>query len=291
MWTGSCWPITLRIVELHSPRVTSADILHKSDLMKARTAAREAGVSADTMDLSLMIARKLNCVENRGGRLVTTARAGRWAEEPLPERMRDLFTAFLASEELADLHMFFAQEFDAIAEHLLPGTLRRTYHRRLAAALLRELHAGAWYSVEQFIDAIRRTDRNVLFLCEQWRAIQANVRGDAMAWRERAWAAGEQRYFTWMIAKVCQNLGVLELDASGALFRITSMGSYMLGKENSEASRETPQGEFALRGFRCLVAVRQRPCLAARCAQNRPNDLCGILRCPERADRMGHSGF
>ena len=232
--TGSEWATgavleVLRIAELHSPRVTAAGRVHRSDLAKAQQAAREAGVSPEALALGLMMARGLGCVAAKGGRLTTSDRAEQWASRSGPERMRDLFRAFVTSEELTELETFFPQLFEEMAEHLQPGSLRRTYHKTLAATAVAGLDAGSWYDVAGFAEAIRTLDRNVLFLDEQWRAIRAHARGNVGAWKQRAWEMHERRYYEWLVRTVLSGLGMVELGGGGARFRITETGQYALG--------------------------------------------------------------
>ncbi|MGI6458594.1 MAG: helicase-associated domain-containing protein [Candidatus Hydrogenedentales bacterium] len=221
---------TLRIMEGLTPRVTGAGALHKTDATKAYEMAREAELSRESMDISLALAVELGCVALKDGRYVTTAAANEWASEGRPQRMRALFEASLASEALPDIALFFPMLFETMENHLQPGTQRRTYHRLLAAEILKAQKPGTWYSTAAFVEAVRRLDPNVLFLNEPWRAIQANARGPGAEWPQQAWQAHEKRLFTWMLKSQLGGMGIVELSDDGALFRITELGQYVLGQ-------------------------------------------------------------
>ena len=198
----------LRIVEKLTPRVTSIGILHKTDAAKAYEMAREAGLTREAMDLSLAMAQKLGCIAPKHGRFVTTSTANEWASGSRPERIRALFDAYLASEALPDIALFFPSLFDTMEHHLRPGTQRRTYHKVLAAELLKAQAPGAWYSTAAFVETIRRLDANVLFLEEPWRAIKAGARDAGTVWRQRAWESHEKRLFTWMAKSLFAGMGL-----------------------------------------------------------------------------------
>ncbi len=227
---------TLRIIEGLMPRVTGTGTLHKTDAARAYEMAREAGLSRESMDISLAMALQLGCVAPRDGRFVTTAAANEWASGGRPQRMRALFEAYLASEALPDIILFFPMLFETLEKHLQPGTQRRTYHKLLAAEILKAQKPGIWYSTAVFVEAIRRLDPNVLFLQEPWRAIQASVRGPGTEWRPQAWQAHEKRLFTWMIRSLLAGMGIVELTDDGALFRITELGRYVLGQGEAPAA-------------------------------------------------------
>lgn len=271
----------LRIVELCRPRVTHAGTVHRSDLHKAHALAREGGLSADTMGLALMMARELHCVEENSGRLTTTSRAGQWAEAPRHERVRSLFDAFIASPLLSDLRVFLAHLMEPIEAHLPEGSLRRRYHKMLLAAVLRSLEPGAWYGVEMVIGALRRHDQNVLFLNESWRAVHAHARGDMSAYKDRAWAAFEHRYYCWVLTHVLPSLGMSELALEDRLFRLTPVGRYALGLEDgadlggAEANLDdhdalAVQPDFEIIAFldRCTPELRRK--LDTFCERLRP---------------------
>ncbi|MFO7976775.1 MAG: helicase-associated domain-containing protein [Candidatus Hydrogenedentota bacterium] len=221
---------TLRIIEGLTPRVTSSGTLHKTDATKAYEMAREAGLSRENMEISLAMAKELGCVVLREGRLITTSAANEWASGSRSVRMRALFEAYLATQALADVRLFFPMLFETMEQHLPLNTQRRTYHKVLAAEILKAQKAGVWYSANTFVEAIRRLDPNILFLLEPWRAIQANARGASPEWRRQAWQAHEKRLFIWMIRNFFAGLGIVQLSDDGALFRITEMGQYILGQ-------------------------------------------------------------
>lgn len=221
---------TLRIIEGLTPRVTSSGTLHKTDATKAYEMAREAGLSREGMDISLAVAEELGCVVLKEGRLITTSSANEWASGSRSMRMRALFEAYLATQALPDLKLFFPMLFESIEQHLPFGSQRRTYHKVLAAEVLKAQKPGVWYSIGAFVEAIRRLDSNVLFLQEPWRAIQANARGSNPEWKQQAWQAHERRLFSWMIRNLFAGLGMVELAQEGALFRITEIGQFVLGQ-------------------------------------------------------------
>ncbi len=239
---------TLRILELITPRVTASGSLHKSDLSRAHELAREAGMSADAMNIAVLQARALGCVEIEEGRLVLTSRAERWAEQSRPDRMRDLFQAYLASDQLDDINVFFSRDMERMEAGMPPGTLRRRYHRLLPAELLRALEQDKWYSLAAVIDQIRRLDRNVLFLEEPWRDTLATSRnGSGVA--DRLWTTYERRFYEWIFRTIIGGLNMVEWAMDGTLFRMTPIGSYALGIDGRLAdcdSDEKPEGRAAV---------------------------------------------
>jgi len=220
---------TLRIVELLNPRVTAADMLHKADLTRAQEQAREAQMPVEAFSLSLMTALELGCVETKRGRLVTTPKAGEWASRPYAKRMKDLLGAYAAGQSLPDIKLFFPQLIDSFEEHLPRGAVRRTYHRLLAAHILREQPEGVWFAVNTLVRALYDLDHNVLCLEEQWRSIASNSRDNSPVWKDRQWEMREQRLFTWMIQSFLFDLGIVELADEGKYFRVTPTGRYALG--------------------------------------------------------------
>lgn len=220
---------TLRVVGLLGPRVTSGDQLHKTDERRALELGREAGLSAESLRLSLMMACELGCVGRKGRRLVTTRKAESWAEQARADRTRDLFQAYLRAQQLPDLELFFPQLFEALEEHLPLGSLRRTYHRTLVAEVLKELPEDEWCPVSGFVVAIHRIDRNLVFLEERWRAIQANAREADVGWKDRQWQLHERRLLLWTIQRHLAGLGMVVLAEEGNLFRLTPLGRYALG--------------------------------------------------------------
>jgi len=221
---------TLRIIESLTPRITSGRALHKTDAAKAYEMAREAGLTRENMEISLAMAEGLDCVASKDGRFVTTPAANEWASGSRSMRMRALFEAYLASESLPDVRLFFPMLVETMEKYLPPHTQRRTYHKVLAAEVLKAQKPGVWYSTGAFVEAIRRLDPNVLFLQEPWRAIQASARGSGAEWRQQAWQAHEKRLFTWMLRNLFAGMGIVELADDGGLFRITEMGHYVLGQ-------------------------------------------------------------
>ncbi len=220
---------TLRIIELLNPRVTAADALHKADLARAQELAREAELPVDGFSLSLMVAQELGCVEVRRGRLVTTPLAGEWANKPYPERMRDVLNAYLIGQSLPDTRLFFPQLFEALDERLPRGSVRRTYHRLMVAKVLSEQAEEVWHSVDAFVAALYRLDRNVLCLEERWRAVKANALQVSASWYDHQWQMREHRLFCWMIQNMLRDLGVVRLTSDGKYFQVTPTGRYALG--------------------------------------------------------------
>ncbi len=220
---------TLRAVDVLAPRVTVAGTVHKTDLARAQALAAEAGVTRDALSLSLMMARQMGCFEMRNGRLATTARAGQWAASHPADRIRMLFQAYLESEEIPDLRLFFPQIGAAVDEHLPRGSARRSYHKRLAAAILSEQDVKTWRPVEALGESIRQADSNVLFLEERWRAVHSHARDASMAWKLRSWRTHEERLFLWMVRSLMGNAGMVQLGDGGNAFRLTPLGKYALG--------------------------------------------------------------
>ncbi len=226
---------TLRIAERLAPRVTNAGTLHKTDAAKAYEMAREAGLSREAMELSLAMAQELGCIAPKQGRFVSTPAANEWASGSRPQRIRALFGAYLASEALPEIALFFPSLFETMERYLQPGTQRRTYHKVLAAEILKAQKPGVWFSTAAFVETIRRVDANVLFIEEPWRAIQAGAQDSGAVWRQRAWQAHEKRLFTWMVKSLLAGMGIVELTDDGALFRISQLGQYVLGQGDAPA--------------------------------------------------------
>lgn len=220
---------TLRIVEMVSPRVTAAGTIHKSDEVRAREISRDAGLPNDGLSFALMVTEELGAIEAKQGRLVTTAKAAQWTQLPRADRMRDVFNAYLTASPLPDVKLFFPQLFKALEEHLEADTFRRSYHRNLVAAILREQPEGVWHSVNAFAHTVYQIDRNLFFLEERWRAIHANVREATSAWKEHQWQMREKRLLLWMIQNLLNDMGMVELADEGDHFRVTPIGRYALG--------------------------------------------------------------
>ncbi|MCC6486794.1 MAG: helicase-associated domain-containing protein [Candidatus Hydrogenedentes bacterium] len=232
---------TLRVVEVLGPRVTATGELHKTDGARARELAAEAGVSGEAIQFALLGARKLGCVEVKAGRLVTTDRAEKWAGGSRAQRTRDLFQAYISSDELPDLQLFFPQVCEAIEARMPSGSLRRRYYKTLAVNLLAEQEEGVWIPVDVFADAVRRLDENVLFLHERWRAIAAGAQDPSAAWRDRMWQNHERRLFQWMLQSLFANMGIVEMADEGRVFRVTGVGRYALGVGTAPQEAEQAQ--------------------------------------------------
>lgn len=258
---------TLRVVELLAPRMTAANKLHRADLQRAQELTAESGISNEELSLGLAMARWLRCIEDKDGRLTTTDVAILWAEKNYADRIRDLWQAFIHSGDLADLKLFFPQIFDALEQHLPDGWMRRTYHRTLTAQCLRLLQENAWYGVEEFVEAIRRRDRNVLFLEERWRALSSNVHDPSASWKQRMWQAHEQRLFTWIVRSVLLRLGMVDLAGENRYFRLTALGRFALGVGDAPANAGAATGralilqpdfEIIVYGDRCPADLRRK---------------------------------
>lgn len=257
---------TLRIVEMISPRVTAAGTIHKSDETRARELARDAGLPNDGLSFALMVTEQLGAIEAKQGRLVTTAKASQWTQLPRAERMRDVFNGYLAAQPLPDVKLFFPQLYQSLEEHLEPHSFRRTYHRNLVAAVLREQPEDAWHTVASFAHTIHQIDRNLFFLEERWRAIQANARDATSAWRDHQWQMREKRLLLWMIQNLLSDMGMVELSEDNTLFRITPVGRYALGVGPRPMEREAikndaliVQADFEIVAFldRCAPELRR----------------------------------
>jgi len=218
---------TLRIVEVVRPRITANGELHKADASRAHKLARESNLPKEALDLTLVAARQLGCVEEKEGRLETTAKADQWSQMPRAERVRMLFQAYLNAQDLPDLELFFPQLFDSLNEHLPRGWMRRTYHRRLVAKILAEQEEGRWHSVEALVEKVRTLDSDILFLDSRWRAIKSNAQDAGAVWKNRCWMNHEHRLFDWAIRVLLHDLGVVEVV--GDAFRVTPVGRYALG--------------------------------------------------------------
>lgn len=257
----------LRIIDVLAPRVTATGEIHKSDAARAKELAAEGGVSPDALALILTMARQSGCVEARDGRLVVTSRAERWCESSAADRARDLFGAYVSSEDLFDLHLFFPQIQAALDDHLPPGSLRRTYHKQLISRLLACLVPDTWYTTDSFSDFVRRADPNVLFIEERWRAIASHTHDPTPAWRDRAWQAHEKRLIHWIVQGVLGRLGMVELAADARLFKLTPIGRYALGVGEAPAETESSdndalvvQPDFEVIAYcdKCSPVVRRR---------------------------------
>jgi hypothetical protein len=233
----------LRIVDVLTPRVTATGDIHKSDSVRAKELAAESGLSPDGLALALMMARQTGCVEAKDGRLFVTSHADLWAEANAANRARDMFNAYVSSEDLFDIHLFFPQIEAAVDEHLPPGSLRRTYHKTLISQLLACLQPDAWYTTDAFCDLVRRADPNVLFNEERWRAIASHTHDPTAAWRDRSWQTHEKRLIAWIIQSVLGRLGMVELAGEGRLFRLTSLGRYVLGMGEAPAEAASTENE------------------------------------------------
>jgi hypothetical protein len=288
---------TLRIADAVEPRVTSTGEIHTSDETRALELCREVGISDDGFTLALLAARQLGCIEEREGRLKTTPQAERWADQPTPDRVRDLFQAYLAAQDLPDLRLFFPEMSPALEKHLLPSTLRRTYHRTLVARILAEQPEGAWHTIDSLAEAVRLLDRNVLFLDERWRAIGSGAREFSAAWQDRAWQAHEKRLFTWMVGTLFAGLGMVDLADDGALFRVTPVGRYALGvAEAPPDSRNGCEGalvvqpDFEIIAYldRCPANLRRR--LDTFCERRRGGPVSTYLLTQESMYRGVRTG-
>jgi hypothetical protein len=224
---------TLRAIDLVEPRVTGAGSLHKSDRARLGTLTKEAGVSAEALNLCLMMAREAGLVTIAGRRLAATRTSLEWAQANALEQSRTLFDAFVRSDELPDLKLFYADLFETMEEAMPLGTLRRSYHRRLAREALRGLESGQWYRVDDFTAAIRRLDENVFFLNEQWRALKSNAGEGSTAWRQRAWQSYDARYFAWFAKSTLEKFGMADVSEDDAHFRLTPLGAAVLGVDET----------------------------------------------------------
>ena len=256
---------TLRAVDVLAPRVTAAGTIHKTDLARAQALASEAEVTRDALSLALTMAWQMGCFEVRNGRLATTARAGQWAASRPADRIRELFQAYLESEEIPDLRLFFPQIGDAVDEHLPRGSARRTYHKRLAAAILSEQDVKTWRPVEALGETVRQIDSNVLFLEERWRAVRSHARDANAAWKLQSWRTHEERLFLWMVRSLMGNAGMVQLGDEGKAFRLTPLGRYALGAgprpaDNGVAARDAlvVQPDFEVIAYldRCPADLR-----------------------------------
>jgi len=258
---------TLRIVETLGPRVTATGEIHKSDATRAKELATEAGIAPDAFALALMTGRQLGCMEPKAGRLMVTQQADLWSDQEMAQRSRDLFEAYIASEELFDIHLFFPQLVAAIEEHLPADSLRRTYHKVLLARLVACLRADTWYSVDSFVDFVHRADPNFLFLEERWRAIASNTHDPTPAWRDRTWQAHEKRLIHWFVLSVLGKLGMVDVSAEGRLFRLNPVGLFALGvgdappalqQDNADALVVQPDFEVIAYFDQCPPGVRRK---------------------------------
>lgn len=238
---------TLRLVDLVGPRITSAGMLHKKDTQRMLELAREAGVAAEEYELAFSAARVMGCVAPEDGRFVTTSEANAWAESPRHERVRAMFDAYLRSEDLPDVRLFFPEMFAALEEHLPAGSLRRTYHKTLLAIVLSEQPVHVWFKVNDFIETIRRLDPNIFFLEERWRAIHSHARDVTAAWKNRTWDTHERRFLEWFLRGYLTDLGMVQTGDGGTYFRLTPAGLYALG------SGDAPSGEDAAQSDALIV--------------------------------------
>ncbi|MBI4560301.1 MAG: helicase-associated domain-containing protein [Candidatus Hydrogenedentes bacterium] len=257
----------LRAVGAVSPRLTSTGELHRADAARAQEMFVEAGLTREGFLIYLMMGRELGYIATVSGRLTVDRKAEAWVEFGTAERVRMLFEAFLTAQDLPDLETFFPDLYPPMAEHLPVGSIRRTYHRTLTVALLREQAADIWFPVDSLAGTIYQVDRNVLFLEERWRALAGNVHNPSDTWKERAWAARETRLFRWMLHTVFFAFGVIELGREGEVFRITPLGRYVLGVGESPEPEDaepvpalTVQPDFEVIAYldRCPAYVRRR---------------------------------
>ncbi len=219
---------TLRAVDLVEPRLTSTGVIHKSDRARLASVAKDAGVSTEGLDLGLMMTLGTGAVADAGRRLITTPESLAWAQAERPDQIRALFQAYLSSNELPDVKLFYSDLFDSLEEAMPRKTLRRVYHRRLAAEALRVLSPGVWYRVDEYIGAIRRLDENVFFLKEHWRALKSNAGEGSTSWRQRTWQSYEARFFAWYLRSLLFKLEMIDLSESEELFRINAVGAAVL---------------------------------------------------------------
>jgi len=230
---------TLRAVDIVEPRLTSAGTIHKSDRARLNDVAKEAGLSTEGFDLSLMMALGHGTIADAGRRLVTTPESMTWAKATKTDQIKAIFEAYQHSDALPDVRLFYPDIFDSLEEAMPEKTLRRTYHRRLAAAALRVLQPGVWHRVDEFAGAIRRLDENVLFLREHWRALKSNAGEGSTSWRQRTWQSYEARFFQWYLRSLLFKLEMVELSESEDLFRITALGAAALGIEMGDSAPVT----------------------------------------------------
>ena len=259
---------TIRLVELHPPRLTASGKVHRSDVARIEEDAREMGIAADAVQLALQVALRMECLEERKGRLFATKKIQEWVAQPHGKRLRDLFNAYIQCEDMGIVNTFFGRFAPVIEQHLLPGTLRRRYHKLLVTEMLRGLEKGAWYAVSSFIHAIWERDRNIFFLEEKWRAIHAQVRQSSNTWKERSWNMYEHRFFSWLVGKALPAFGIIELADNGRLFRISPLGCFILDgtgtppEENIEGREQAVivQANFEIIAYleRCETAFRRK---------------------------------
>jgi hypothetical protein len=231
---------TLRAVDLVEPRLTSSGTIHKSDRTRIASVAKDAGVSTEGLELGLMLTLGSGAVADGGRRLVTTPESLAWARAEKVDQVKALFEAYLTSDDLADVRLFYPDLFEALEEAMPEKTLRRVYHRRLAAEALRVLPPGVWHRVDEFAGAIRRLDENVFFLKEHWRALKSNAGEGSTAWRQRTWQSYEARFFAWYLRSLLFKLEMVELSESEELFRITPLGAAVLGIDSGGKEPTTP---------------------------------------------------
>ena len=237
---------TLRIIDVLSPRVTAASDIHKTDEAKAHQLIREVGQPSDGFDLALMVMRELGCIGVSNGRLQTTHMAEIWAQQARSDRARDVFRAFLQSQDLADLKIFFPQVYEALESRLPKDSLRRTYHRAIVAQVLREQEEMTWYPLEGLVNVLRQLDGNVLFAEERWRAAHQSSGAAGVAWKSQQWRDHERRLYKWMIRLFFRELEMVELTSDGAHFRLTPLGMYALGVKGSPPPEPESDGEDVL---------------------------------------------
>lgn len=303
-WTTGASLEVLRLVDIVQPRVVSGKTIHRADWQRVLEEARNADIPSESLTVLYGLLQTLQCVAEQNGRLVVSPRAEQWIGLPQPQRARDLFQVFLASEDLYEIQIFFPESFSSIDAYAPPGTLRRTYFKRLAAHLLGALDASSWYEVQTFVDLVKTRDRNVLFLMEPWRAIRAQARGDIAVWRGNAWRTHEERLYQWMLQVVFTGMGIIQLGNQGSVFRLTPQGVFACtGAPLPETqSGESPdlqetdnaivvQPDFEVIAFldRCTPELRRR--LDAFCDRIRPGQATTYRITDDSIRRGISSGF
>lgn len=303
-WTTNASLEFLRLVDIVQPRVTAGKTLHRADWQQVLEEARNVGIPSESLTVLCGILQTLQCVAEQNGRLVVTPKAEEWVRLSQSQRARDLFLVFVASEDLYEMTIFFPESFSSIDAYAPAGTLRRTYFKKLAAYLLSTLDASSWYGVQSFVDLIKTRDRNVLFLEEPWRAIQAHARGDIAVWRDNAWRTHEERLYQWMLRAVFAGMGVIQLGNQGNVFRLTPQGMFAckgapIPETQSDELPQTQgagdaivvQPDFEVIAFldRCTPELRRR--LDAFCDRIRPGQATTYRITDESIRRGINSGF
>ncbi len=288
----------LRATEVLTPRLTAQGDVHKADESRVLELLRESGITSEAFSLALASARHLRCIEAKEGRLLTTLKAGAWTEKGRADRIRDLFDAYLHTPALPDLKLFFPDIYPGLDEHLPVASLRRTYHRRLLAAILACQPEGVWLRITDIIATFQTVDRNVLFLEERWRAILSQAREITPAWKDRAWQTHEARLYAWMLSALLRDLNMVDVSEDGALVRVTPFGRYALGAGPLPAEAETthrealvvqPDFEVLLYMDRCPPDLRRK--LDAFCERVRGGPVSTYKLTKEAVYRGVRSGM